>query len=166
MGRSCYWLKIWLPQTHLAMSSLTVRTLHLLTHKAWLGIVPRSPYKYPVMKALQMLKYSLELWSLAWWPFCLQLHNHPTSGMTDHKHVKSTWYDMFVWLWLCYVAYDTCKYFNFSSGSLQVWTSQRKNKVPKLLKTITTFTAIHRATQTIKNGVSECVRVIIVLKFH
>ena len=42
----------------------------------------------------------------------------------------------------------------------------RKNAVPDLLLKIIKFIAIHRAAQTMKNGVSECVRVIIVFKFH
>lgn len=38
----------------------------LLVDTNMTGDVPRSPHKYPVVSHLQMMKRSLELWSLTW----------------------------------------------------------------------------------------------------
>ena len=50
-----------------------LKNIRLLLRRSWLIIILRSP----VMSGLQMLKHSLELWSVAWQPSGLWFHHHP-----------------------------------------------------------------------------------------
>ena len=90
-GRTCVLLPVkFESRTFLIRAKSTdhCAIVQVLSHKHSWNLSPSLVKKYPVVSLLQMLKRSLELWSVAWQPSCLWLYHCPSTSRYDSQVIN------------------------------------------------------------------------------